>query len=593
MMEVFCRVAVLSTVFIPMTISERILNEPTLDSYDYIVVGGGTAGSVLASRLSEDPVSVLLLEAGGSELDNPLIDVPLMTTSLQFSEQDWQYFTVPQTNSSLSLTKKQGYWPVGKVLGGSSSTHYMVHIRGSPHDYDEWAAEGCDGWSYNDVLPYFKKSEDVQIPEYKDKAYRSTGGPITVTSNPTADSQLISVYQQSALEKGWAITDCSGPNITGFCPTQNDVRAGTRCSTAKAYIRPALNRNNLQVSINSHVTKIKIENNRAVGVVFMKDGKIKTVAATKEIILSAGAIGSAQLLMLSGVGPREHLEELKIDVKKDLPVGNNLKDHLLIVMSYKLNVSWAVNQDKLNNAEEQEKYILNKKGIYSGTGCDALLFAQTGKESHDRGSPDVEVHFFSSAPEEEQLRNGLDQNIKNELLDKMVADASSTGIRFLPVYLHPKSQGTIRLKSKDPFDYPALDPNYLAHQDDVDGFVRAARVVQKIASSTAMQKIGAILIPRVYEGFCDDVEFDSDDYWRCYTKNLASSAFHYSCTCRMGSANDPTAVVDPQLRVKGILGLRVADASVMRDIVSGNTHTPVVMIAEKAADMIRGRTTIG
>lgn len=568
---------------------DTIFDRPVEEAYDYIIVGGGTAGSVLAARLTEDPVSVLVLEAGTSELENDYISIPQKATQLQFSDQDWKYYTVNQKQSALALDRKRNYWPVGKVLGGTSCLNYMVHIRGSPTDYDEWATEGCIGWSYKDVVPYFMKSEDLQIAELVNEVYRSTGGPISVTVEPS--KPLLEVYKEAASDLGFQTLDCNGPSMMGFCPTQNDISHAERCSTAKCYLRPVLNRKNLQVSLRSHVTRVIINEGRAVGVEFVKNGQQRTVMA-KEIILSAGTVASPQILMLSGIGPKEHLEKLKISVEADLPVGNNLQDHMLFFMSYKTNVSLAMNSKNVSNPVELLNYIVNKEGLYAQTGLDGLLFAQLGEEAILRGSPDIEIYFLSVAPDEEGIRHGLNQNIREEILDKIVSNANSSGISFLPSYLHPKSRGTIRLKSTNAFDHPLIDPNYLDDPNDVIGFIRGVRLVQDLVKTSAMQSIGATLIRNDFKGLCDDMPFDSDDYWACYIRYFASTAFHPVGTCRMGDINDTTTVVDPLLRVKGIESLRVVDASVMRSLISGDTNTPTIMIAEKAADLIRGKDTV-
>ncbi|XP_053404918.1 glucose dehydrogenase [FAD, quinone]-like [Mercenaria mercenaria] len=304
-------------------------------TYDYIVVGAGSAGSVLAARLSEDPhMSVLLIEAGGEETDNSTFyDPPLLAQLLQQSQSNWEYYTTSQTKSGMAslIGENRHYWPRGKVLGGTSMYNNMQYVRGSKYDYDEWAENGCIGWSYKDVLPYFLKSEDVLGREFEGSEYHHVDGPLGVSLD-TVFIDLGRRFVKAGRELGFQeIDDFNGENQLGFGISQTSVRNGVRASTVKEFLRPALLRKNLQVAVNSHVTKVNIEQKTAIGVTFVENGVKKIVTKRKEVILSAGVVGSPQILMLSGIGPKKHLESLNINVVNDLPVGRNLQDHLMIV----------------------------------------------------------------------------------------------------------------------------------------------------------------------------------------------------------------------------------------------------------------------
>eukprot|EP00105_Crassostrea_gigas_P022108 XP_011441494.1 PREDICTED: glucose dehydrogenase [FAD, quinone]-like [Crassostrea gigas] len=332
-------------------------------TYDYIILGAGSAGCVLANRLSEDPKSsVLIIEAGGSEDDNFNMSIPIASGLLQKSKQDWKFLTVPQKNACMAMVEKRSAWPRGMVLGGSSSLNNLQYVRGSRHDYDRWAKEGCKGWSYKDVLPYFIKSEDIQIPELQNSEYHGKGGYLTV-SDGTSTSLNKNVYEAGMEEIGLSITDCNGKSQIGYCRSQETTKNGERDSTAKAFLRPVMGRKNLHVSINSYVTKILIKDKKAVGVSFIRDNRKHVILAKKEVILSAGSINSPQILMLSGIGPKKHLEEKGIPVVADLPVGDNLQDHIMISIDFHDNTSSAITKDKIMAPSNLIQYFLFKKGV--------------------------------------------------------------------------------------------------------------------------------------------------------------------------------------------------------------------------------------
>ncbi|XP_037581983.1 glucose dehydrogenase [FAD, quinone]-like [Dermacentor silvarum] len=559
------------------------------DEYDYIVVGGGSAGAVVASRLSEDPeVSVLLLEAG--RVPNFFLDVPLLAAEIQQTKFDWAYLTVPQEAACFGLKNRQSRWPRGKVLGGSSILNYMLYIRGNRRDYDRWEQQlGCEGWGWRSVLPYFIKSEDNRDPVIAHNGYHGRGGYLTVSTPPYA-SPLAHAFVEAGETLGYPNIDLNGPFQTGFAIPQSTLRRGARCSTAKAFLEPCRGRPNLHILVRAHVTKVLFDENRRARTVLFRYRRLqRAVRARQEIILSAGSIGSAQLLMLSGVGPRLHLESLGIPVTSDIPVGENLQDHIGGAgISFMINDSVSVVRKRFNPKTAFDYFIKGQGPLTVPGGVEGIGFVRTKYNAQHSDWPDVEVHFVSSTPAADGGRTiRRVMGMTDELFDRVYRPyLNMDGFTMYPVLLRPKSRGWIRLRSTNPDDYPLINPGYLTRIEDVRTLVEGMKQLIALGYSEPFRKYDARIFEPDFPG-CEPYAPYSDEHLACIARTYTATIYHPSGTCRMGRPELPTTVVDPQLRVKGVLGLRVVDASVFPEIPSGNTNAPVIMVAEKASDMIR------
>ncbi|CAL1262831.1 unnamed protein product [Larinioides sclopetarius] len=551
------------------------------DEYDYIVVGAGSAGSVVASRLSEKPcVRVLLLEAGGKKA--PLLnDVPALGRFFWNTDIDWQFKTVPQKHAAFFHKNRQVVWPSGKGLGGSSLLNAMLYVRGNPKDYDDWEAQGAKGWSYKDVFPYFLKLEDNKDPDYLINGFHASGGPITA-EKPRYEGELKNPIREAAQQLGYKVLDSNAKRQTGFNDYQGSLRNGQRCSTAKGYLVPAENRTNLDIVGGAYARKVLFEGTRAVGVQFDYKNSIYKVKARREVIMSAGTTNTAQLLMLSGIGPRKHLQKFNIPVIADLPVGDNFQDHQGFPMPFVLDAKPL--KEKLNDPDSIKEYINYRTGpLASPEMVSAMAFLDGKAVSPEEDYPDHELYFLELSKEIAKEQVGL-----NSIIYRSIFFPYENGPMFVCVshLLHPKSKGTVRLQSSNPYDPPLIDPNYFDDRADVKAIVKGMETCRKIGLSKPMKKAGVRPFSTVLPMITNWIP-NLKRYFTHLARSVVITLSHQVGTAKMGDPEDPTTVVDPQLRVKGIQGLRVVDASVMPIVPSGNTNIPTIMVAEKASDIIK------
>lgn len=525
---------------------------------DFVIIGSGSAGSAMAYRLSEDgKYSIIVIEFGGTDI-GPFIQMPAaLSFPMNMSTYDWGFSSEPEPH----LGGRTLVTPRGKVIGGSSSINGMVYVRGHAHDFDHWAQSGATGWSYADVLPYFKRMEHSHGGE---AGWRGTDGPMHVKRG-RRDNPLFHAFVKAGQEAGFEVTDdYNGSKQEGFGPMEQTIHNGRRWSAANAYLRPALKRRNVQL-VNGFARRVVIENGRAAGVEITRRGKVETIRARREVILAASSINSPKLLMLSGIGPAAHLKAHGIEIAADRPgVGQNLQDHMEVYIQQ----------------ESLKPITLNSKlGLFSKAMIGAQwLFFKTGDGATN--------HFESAAFV--RSKAGIDYpDIQYHFLPAAIrydGKAASKGHGF-QAHVGPmrsKSRGSVTLRSSDPFEKPKIVFNYMSHPDDWTDFRHAVRLTREIFGQAALDPYrGREISPGAHVQSDDEI----DDFLREH----AESAFHPCGTCRMGAASDPMAVVDPQCRVIGIDGLRVADSSIFPRVTNGNLNAPSIMTGEKAADHILGR----
>jgi choline dehydrogenase len=523
---------------------------------DFVVIGAGSAGCAVAARLSEDPATrVALIEAGGED-KNRWIHIPLgFGKTFADPSVNWCYETEPDPGAG----DRRVFWPRGKVLGGSSSINGMVYIRGQVEDFDHWRQLGNTGWSYDDVLPYFRRAEHQTRGA---DAFHGTDGPLCVSDVPD-HHPICQAFIDAAVTLGYPRNDdFNGATQEGVGWHQTTTRNGRRCSTAVGYLRPAMRRPNLRVITEALTEQILFEGNRAVGISYRRGGEIHTLRASREIILCGGAVNSPQLLMLSGIGPRQPMAEFGIPVVHDLPgVGQSLQDHYSAPLKLKCKLPITVNDVMLSNIKKLRvglDYYLFKKGPLAMCTSPAALFARTRPEL---ASPDVKLSIQPFSADRPQ--DGLHP---------------WSGFSTIVYQLRPDSRGYITIKSANPADPPAVYPNYLTAETDQRTIVDGLKLCRQILAQPQFRQF---LEMEILPG----AGVKSDDELLAFARQRGGTVFHPTSTCKMGA--DAMAVVDPELRVRGVVGLRVADASVMPTVVSGNTNAATIMIGERAADFAR------
>ncbi|KAF2886454.1 hypothetical protein ILUMI_19718 [Ignelater luminosus] len=548
--------------------------------YDFIIVGAGAGGSVLTNRLTKTgKFKVLVIEAGGREDD--FTDVPGFAAFLARSDFNWGYKTIPQKKCCLGFKNKQCNYPRGRAVGGSTVINFMMYVRGNKKDFEKWGSEN-PGWDYKSVLPYFKKSENSSLRQ-EDSGYHGHYGPLSVEDcrhYPDATRMFL----EAAEQRGRKILDYNGKDQYGYSTLQIMTKEGTRYSASKAFVESTTGRKNLELLDHALGTKILIKNREAYGVEFIRNGKKFKATASKEVIISGGSINSPQILMLSGIGPKEHLEELGIPVVQKLPVGNTLRDHQVYpALIFSTNIS----PSNETSIEEQIRLYLQGSGVLtSAAGITGLGFESPKLKSKN---PHFEVPFASLVLEQAtqlylDLLEMTEENwqaLSNNLSGKYVWMA-------MPFLLHPKSKGTIKLKTKDPLDFPILDSNLYSDEngDDMKEMLAVIEDVFEMSKTPAFQKIDSKYLSDPLPA-CKNYKHLSSDYWRCAVEQATYPILHAVSTCAMGPKDDENAVVDNKLKVHGIDRLRVVDASVIPFSLAGHPTAVVYMIAEKAADLIR------
>lgn len=566
--------------------------------YDYVIVGGGSAGAVVARRLCDQGFKVLLLEAGANNKTKSYMGfeqaMPLASGILQLGTIDWKYKTTPQKNTSSMMENRVSFWPRGKTLGGCSSINYMQYVRGHPEDYDSWNVKG---WGYKELLPYFLRSEDHHLPNLPKPALHGKGGPLHVTL--VTPHPLSKIFVAAGAEAGLpTVADYNDPDsMFGMGFSQVTVSPnGKRASTAN-FVNPSPS-SLLHVRTFAQVARVIWDRSgpepRAIGVEYVRTGgklmgrEIKKVLATKEVVLSGGAVGSPHLLLLSGIGDQKELADAGIDCVHHLPaVGKNMTDHLMALVEYESKIPSITSKDE--NLPNLLRYLVMGTGAFTSTGLEVTGFFKTGVRP-DLQAPDAQIHFIATGMDPAELtKQQAEGKASNFNFDYSKLELDHTApyrMTALPILLHPKSVGYVRIRSADPFDHPLIEPNYLSHPDDMKTLVEACKKADSIFQQKAFLGVrGRALnnekIPIPFDRFSQP-----DQYWAEVITRRAMTVYHPVGTCKIGNADDANRVVDERLRVVGVRGLRVCDASIIPFTPSGNTNAPAIVVGERGAALI-------
>ncbi|XP_054730329.1 glucose dehydrogenase [FAD, quinone]-like [Anastrepha obliqua] len=552
-----------------------------LDTYDFVIVGAGTAGSVLASRLSENPDwKILLLEAGGDPPQES--DIPELFFAIQHSNFTWNYQTEQSDKACWASKDKRCYWPRGKIIGGSGNINALLHIPGNPKDYNSWLQQGNTDWGWNDVLPIFEQITGSN-GLLKIKKFENEGSDEEYIEMITSGAEELGIPRVAAITEGSEI---------GYAKLPRTIYEGRRTSTAKSYLGRAMKRTNLHVIKNAQVTKLHFDESgeRLQSASFILREKHElTVNVGKELILSAGAIDSPKLLLLSGVGPAQHLQSLHIPLVHELPIGDNLQDHLFTLLCFKMEENTATHISEKMVLDIVYNYLIHSRGPLSGDGVVSLTGFINTRNGSNAQYPDIQfLHEFVHRGDYLSLRIILDAFTLNDVYIKAIEKQleSANILIVVSVLSYPESRGKLQLQSANYKDSPKLYANYLENPLDMATLLRGIRFQEKMAHTASFRARDAQLL-QVPIPECDALVTGSDDYWRCYVKYFTFTLYHQTGTVKMGPDSDKTSCVNPRLKLRGVRNLRVADASIMPLIPSANTNAATIMIAERAADFIK------